>query len=99
MTLAAGIITAPSARKCGVPHLQLFLEVESRQPTTRLLGGHSLGNFDMHLPVPIPAVEAIRRSLNLGGAHEHLPEADCLCGGVRFEFRWPCDDGSEEERK
>ena len=60
-------------------YLQLLLEVESRQPTAGLLGGHGLGNLHPHLAKPAPAVEAVRRSLNLGGAYEHLAEAEGAC--------------------
>ena len=44
---------------------KLLIEVELRQPATGLLGGHGLGNLHSHLAKPTPAVEAVRRSLNL----------------------------------
>src|SRR6516164_1729664 len=56
--------------------LQLLLEVESRQAAAGLLGSHGLGNLHSHLAKPAPAVESVRRSLNLGGAYEHLAEAE-----------------------
>src|SRR5262245_6612143 len=60
-------------------YLQLLLEVESRQPASGLLGGHGLGNLHSHLAKSAPAVEAVRRSLNLGGAYEHLTKAERAC--------------------
>src|SRR5262249_21115314 len=56
--------------------LQLLLEVEPRQPAAGLLGRHCLGNLGSYLAKPAPAVEAVRRSLNLGGANQHLAEAE-----------------------
>ncbi len=58
-----------------VAFLQLLLEVESRQATAGLFGGHGLGNLHPHLAVPAPAVEAIGRSLDLRRAYEHFAEA------------------------
>src|SRR5215467_8566563 len=62
-----------------VVYPQLLLEVESRQSAARLLGGHGLGNLHSYLAKPAAAVEAVRRSLNLGGAYEHLAEAERAC--------------------
>ena len=52
---------------------------QNRVPAAGLLGGHGLGNVHPHLAKSARPVEAVRRSLNLGGAYEHLAEAEGAC--------------------